>query len=129
MKKTLLSVLLTLTAMIVLGQARLGSTALEIKSEFRGKKYKLKDGHDNDGNYYITIETKRATVAYFFNSDLICTQTLIIPNSQGALNFYVERYNRQYVIESPTKWKMYSKAGIAEIELFFTDDGCFFVWE
>ena len=55
--------------------------------------------------------------------------TAVIPDNQGALNFYVELYNKQYVIVSPTKWKMYSKGGIANIQLIYPDsDGYCFIW-
>jgi len=54
---------------------------------------------------------------------------LYIPNSQEALNAYVEKYNKLYVIVSSTKWKMYSKDGISNIDLIYLDGGgCYFQW-
>ena len=130
MRRTLLTILFAITSVIAFGQAWLGSSAADIKSEFWESKYKLKSGYDSDGDYYITIETERATVMYYFNSDKICTTSVIAPDNQGALNFYVEMYNKQYVIISSTKWKMYSKEGIANIELVYPDGGgYFFVWK
>lgn len=75
---------------IAFSQARLGSTVSDIKSEFWESRYKLKSGYDKDGDYYINIETERANVLYYFDSDIICTSTVIAPYNQGALNFYVE---------------------------------------
>lgn len=129
MKRTLLTILFAITSVIVFGQARLGSTVSDIKSEFWESTYKQKSGYDEDGDYYITIETERATVTYYFNSDKVCVLTAIIPNNQGDLNFYVEMYNKQYVIVSSTQWKMYSNNGIANIQLIYPQGGgYYFLW-
>ena len=130
MKRTILTILFGITSVIVLGQARLGSTASEIKSEFWESSYKQKSGYDKEGDYYITIETGRATVMYYFDTDKVCIATVIVPDNQGALNFYVELYNERYVIVSSTQWKMYSKGGISNIELVYPEDGgYFFIWK
>ncbi|MBS1632917.1 MAG: hypothetical protein JST10_10135 [Bacteroidetes bacterium] len=129
MKRTLLAILFAITSSIVFGQARLGSSASDIKSEFWESHYKLKSGYDKDGDYYITIVTERATVTYYFNSDKVCYLTAIIPDNQGALNFYVELYNKQYVIVSSKQWKMYSENGIANIKLIYPEGGgYYFLW-
>jgi len=129
MKRTLLTILFAITSIVAFGQARLGTSATDIRSEFSESSYNLKSGYDDDGDYYITVETERATVIYCFNSDKICYLTLISPDNQGALNFYVELYNKQYVIISATEWKMYSESGIAKIELVYPESGGFyFLW-
>ncbi len=129
MKRTLLTILFAITSIIAFGQARLGTSATDIRSEFSESSYNLKSGYDDDGDYYITVETERATVIYYFNSDKICYLTLIAPDNQGALNFYVELYNKQYVIISAKEWKMYSENGIAKIELVYPESGGFyFLW-
>ena len=129
MKKILLIIALIFTTIVAFSQARLGSSATEIKSEFSGSHYKLIGDYTNDKTYYIGITTERATVLYYFNSDMICNRTLIVPNNQGALNYYVELYNKHYVIINSTRWKMYSAGGIANIELFYPQDGGYcFVW-
>lgn len=129
MKKTLLTILFGITNLVIFGQARLGSTATEIKTEYWESSYNLKSGYTDDYVYYITITLVNAKVMYFFNSDKVCILTSIIPNNQGALNFFVELYNKQYVIISNTEWKMYSNNGIAKINLIYTDDGdYYFMW-
>lgn len=129
MKRTLLTILFAITTVIVFGQARLGSTASEVKSEFWETSYNQKSGYDKDGDYYITITTERATVTYYFNSDKVCYLTAIIPDNQGALNFYVELYNKQYVIVSSKQWKMYADKGIANIKLIYPEGGgYYFLW-
>lgn len=126
MKRTLLTILFAITSIIAFGQARLGTSATDIRSEFSESSYNLKSGYDDDSDYYITVKTERATVVYYFNSDKICYLTLIGPDNQGALNFYVELYNKQYVIVSAKEWKMYSENGIAKIELVYPESGSFF---
>lgn len=129
MKKTILSIAILCMALNVFSQARLGSPASEIKSEFWESSYNLKSGYTDDGIYFICIETKRASVVYYFDDNKICNLCAIVPDNQGALNYYVELYNSQYVIVSSTKWKMYSNGGIAYIELKFPEDGGFyFMW-
>jgi len=129
MKRTLLTILFAITSVIVFGQARLGSTATAVKSEFWESSYNLKSGYDKDGDYYIMITTELATVIYYFNSEKVCYLTAIIPVNQGALNFYVELYNKQYVIINSKQWKMYSDNGIANIKLIYPEGGgYYFLW-
>jgi hypothetical protein len=129
MKKIGLMFLLTLVSVIAFGQARLGYTFTDIKSEFGASKYNLEQGYREGIGYYIGVEMQNINVLYCFNSQKICTLTLIVPNTIGALNYLVEQYNSQYVIVSSTKWKQYSKNGIADIKLQYNDDGsCYFLW-
>lgn len=129
MKKALLTILFGLASIVIFGQVRLGSSVTEIKKEFWESSYKLKGGYTDDNLYYISIETERASVIYYFNSDKVCTLCAILPDNQGQLNYYVELYNNQYVIVSPTQWKMYSNNGIANINLVYPDEGGYvFIW-
>ena len=130
MKKIILTSIFVVTSYIVFGQARLGYSEAEIKTEFSNSRYKLTSDYNEDGIYYITIETERAIVSYLFNSDKICKASFILPNNDGALNFYVEMYNKEYVILSPTNWKVYSSQGISDIELIYPENGgTFFLWK
>lgn len=127
--KTLMTLLFTTAVTFTFAQARLGSSAADIQQEFRDREYQQESGYDNDGDYYISIQTEKASVFYYFNSERICYLTVIIPNDQGALNFYVELYNSRYVILSSTRWKMYADNGIADIELVYPKTGgYFFMW-
>jgi len=110
-------------------QARLGSTSAAIRSEFAASEYHLKSGYLEDGTLYITIEVARASVIYYFNKNLFCIMTLIAPDDQGALNYYVELYNKTYVVISAKQWRAYLEEGIADIELVYPDGGGFyFIW-
>ncbi|MCB0695036.1 MAG: hypothetical protein H6546_03810 [Chitinophagales bacterium] len=110
------------------GQARLGSSAQDIRSEFSSPEYELESEYTENGAYVIKLTIGRYSVAHLFNNDRICVATLVFPESQGALNALVEQYNDQYVIVSPTEWKMYSKGGIANVRLIIEEDGYYFAW-
>lgn len=130
MKKTILTIMFSITSCILFGQARNGNSAADISAEFSERIYDLKSGLTKDGDYYILIKTERASVLYNFDSDKVCTTTVIVPENDGALNFYVEMYNKQYVIISPTSWKMYSSQGILDIELVYPEGGgTYFIWK
>ena len=108
-------------------QARLGTAASDIRNEF--SHLKMSSGNTDDGDYYLKVTMERSTVIYYFTSKYICYLTMIIPDDQGMLNWYVEHYNNNYVIINSRKWKMYSANGISNIELLFTDEGlCYFMW-
>jgi hypothetical protein len=54
---------------------------------------------------------------------------MIIPRSQGDLNYLVELYNKQYVIVNSTSWRMYTnEGGIATVDLMTSNDNVVFVW-
>lgn len=130
MKKTILTTMLIITSLIVFGQARIGSSVADIKSEFSASRYNLKSDYDKDGNYYIIIKTERAVVLYTFNSNNLCNVSFIVPDDEGTLNFYAELYNKQYVIISTSEWNVYTKEGTGKIELVHPEDGKpFFVWQ
>lgn len=129
MKRLLLPLLLLAACTTSLSQSRLGSKAYEVKSEFSAYKYKMFDGYDKDNDYYVRVNLELGVVYYYFDENKVCNMTNIIPKSQSAINFYVERYNKDYVPTSNTTWRMYSTDGIADIKLIYLKDGgCFFSW-
>ncbi len=129
MKKTILFLVFIILSINGIAQARLNSTLSEVREEFSDWRYNLKSGYDSDGDFYISIETERATVIYYFDDSNLCYATIIIPDDQGALNMYAELYNSRYVIISNTQWRMYGENGIAEIELVYSDNGTYyFLW-
>lgn len=130
MKKGIILVILAAMNLAIYAQSRLGSSFNEIKNEFSDAKYNLKTDKTDDGVLYILIETTKTSVVHYFDSDLICTVSVILPDDQGTLNYIVEEYNKQYVIVSKKKWRMYTNDGIAEIELIFSEDNnTYFVWK
>jgi len=128
-KETIIAIVLILLSIHVFSQARLNSTASEIREEFSDAQYNLTSGFDDDGDYYISLKTEHSNVIHYFNDNYLCYVTIIIPNDQGALNMFVELYNSRYVIISDVKWKMYTSTGLADIELIFGENGgYYFLW-
>ena len=109
---------------INLAQARIGSTSNEIISEFREKG--IQWGRADDGSRYLWYEAGNFTVAYYLNENSYCYLTLVVPHNQGALNFFCEKYNKEAVIISETKWKLYTASGVMDIELIYADDGGYY---
>jgi len=131
MKKILLFIaLFTITIMASNAQARIGFTSSDIKKEFANPKYNLITGYTDDNIYYITITNQRALVIYYFNTYQICDLVIIVPKTQGDLNFYVETYNKQYVINSNNTWTAYLSDGILHVKLTYLEDGGYvFTWK
>lgn len=113
----------TLSA-ISLAQARIGSSSSDILSEFRDKG--IQWARTDDGSRYLWFEASNVTVAYYFDEKSYCHLTVIVPHNQGALNFYCEKYNKEAVIISETRWKLYTANGVMDIELVYADDGGYY---
>jgi hypothetical protein len=127
MKKLILLVLF-LIPLFGISQARLGLSLNEIYQEFLP--YTPKFEYPSDGPSFMHFQTERAIVMYYFDLNNICILTAIAPSTQGDLNYYVEQYNRQYVVVSPTNWKMYSENGaISDIDLVNNNGTTFFIWK
>ncbi len=129
MKNKILILVFIMSSFLSIGQSRLGTSSSEIKTEFSDPEYNLETGYTDEGSYFVSITINEATVNYYFDENKICNICIISPKNQGQLNYYVEKYNKQYVIISSTEWKMYSEYGISEIKLIFPDEGGFlFLW-
>jgi hypothetical protein len=135
MKKMMFLLFLLIFSSHLSSQSRLGSSFKEIKDEFSDDaSVKLTEKYfteAKEGRYikYLEVVIDNATVVYIFNTSLICYGTYIVPANQGALNYYVELYNKRYVIISPTNWRMYHSSGYTEVELFFDEnDLYYFLW-
>lgn len=129
MKKLLLLILILLSN-ICIAQSRVGSTEEEIKAEFWTDKYKAMSSYTDNKTYYISVKLERSLVIYYFTEKKVCYMTAIFPDTDGDLNAYVEYYNKQYVIISPTRWKMYNNNGFCNIELTYLEKSppCF-IWK
>jgi hypothetical protein len=108
-------------------QARIGSSLGDIYSEFSDDSPSFKDLEG--GRKSMRAITDRGVVDFVFNTEQICVMTLILPSSQGNLNYYVETYNSRYVIISSKEWRMYASDGaIARITMETYEDKTFFMW-
>lgn len=129
MKKFILLAVFAIALQQVSGQERLGKSASDIRKEYAAAAYNLQTGFDDDGDYYLSVEVERAIVFYYFKSvNDPCYVTVIYPKRQGDLNYYVEQYNKSYVIISATSWRKYSVGGYSNIVLKYDGDYSWFVF-
>ena len=127
MKKLILSLFLLLTVALTNAQSRVGSEYTDIYSEFENKNPEVH--FTDEGQLFLSIDMITGNVLYYFDSDKICTETVIFPKDDDAVNFYVERFNKHYVIISPTSWRMYSNGTYADITLVYFQQRNFIVFK
>lgn len=121
-------ILLVLLAMVtpVFSQARLGRNIFAIKSEYSEYTVTEQKLEDND---MLLIEFPRTFVKHVFDDGGSCILSLIIPKDSPAVQYYVEKYNKELVIISPIEWRFYAGGAIAQIKLITTDDNSImFLW-
>ena len=128
MKKVLLFVtILTLTSTLFC-QARIGYTREQIMNEFYY--WSFDSGISNDGSSKIsTTSYDRGYLIYYFDSYGYCNFCVLAPNTTGDLNYFVQKYNKECVIISETSWKAYTKNGIIDIQLVYTENSVFFIYK
>lgn len=105
-------------------QARVGYKSTDIMAEFRDKGIKMDVA--NDGTRYLWYADNVVTVAYYLDNNYVCESTVIIPVNQGTLNYYCEKFNKEAVIISDTKWKLYTANGIMYINLIYDKEGGYY---
>lgn len=116
--KNLLILICLLYSNIIISQVRLNYSKTEILSEFSDSKFKLEE-FKYEGLDAVTIFTESVNLLYLFNYNKICKISILIPHTQSDLKYFIELYNREYIIISDTTWKMYSENGVATIELIY----------
>jgi hypothetical protein len=108
-------------------QVRLNYSKSEIVSEFSEYKFRIQE-FEYEGLDAVTIFTERVNLLYLFNSNNICKVSILIPHTQQDLKYFIEEYNREYVVMSDTEWKMYSNGNVSTIELIYTQGKQAFRW-
>lgn len=105
--KSLLLICFVLLSIETYSQAKLLHTEQQIREDF--KEYKFTTSIANEDGYYsLSINDDSMMIFYYFNSNKVCYATIIIPMDEQTLKYYIERYNKDYVTLSSTKWKRYS---------------------
>ena len=92
MKRYLILLVLLAMATSVFSQARLGRSIFEIKSEYTDNSVTEQKLGDND---MLLIDLSRAYVKHVFDDQGDCILSLIIPKDSPAVQFYVEKYNKE----------------------------------
>jgi len=125
MKKTLTTLLL-IAFLSAKSQTRIGSTEYEIRSEFYEKTFQT--FYTKSGNKVIYWRDYDKEVSYGFDNSGYCTLSMIQPLKQGLLNYYVEKFNKDYVIVDETHWKWYNNSSIINISLFQEGSYSYFIF-
>lgn len=123
----ILILLLTLFTLQTHAQMMIGYKVQEIRTKYSDKE--IESGYTKNNVFYLNFETDIAHVVHYFNDEGFSYYGLLLPKSQSQINFYVELYNKNYVILDNTHWQMYNGNGIASIELIFDDGVAVFIWK
>ena len=125
MKKTLTALLL-IAFLSAKSQTRIGYTESQIRSEFYEKTFQTL--YTQNGNKVIYWRDYDKEVSYGFDNSGLCTVSMIQPFKQGLLNYYVEKFNKDYVIVDETHWKWYNNSSIVYIRLSQEGSYSFFIF-
>jgi hypothetical protein len=127
MKKLVIMLVLLSIVAPAFSQARLGRSFYEINQEYE-KNYSVVIDKFKD-NIVLNIDMDRAVIKHLFDSNDICILSMIAPKNNIDVQYYVERYNKELVIMSPTEWRFYVGNSIAKVSLETLDDNSIvFFW-
>lgn len=127
MKKLVIMLVLLSIVAPAFSQARLGRNFYEVYQEYAENYSVTKDKFE--GNNVLTIEMNRAFIKHLFDSNNNCILSMIVPKNTIDVQYYVERYNKELVIMSPTEWRFYVGNAIAKVSLETTNDNSIvFIW-
>lgn len=117
--------LLFILTTFAFGQARVRWKEQAIRNDFPARTFD--HGYTDKGVKWISFDKEIASTIYYFDDNGTCNLCAVFPHTQKILNGLVEKYNKEYVIVSDTKWKMYSGNGNMYIELKLKDEGYYFI--
>jgi hypothetical protein len=127
MKKLVIMLVLLSIVAPAFSQARLGRSFYEINQEYE-ENYSVVIDKFKD-NIVLNIDMDRAVIKHLFDNNDICILSMIAPKSNIDVQYYVERYNKELVIMSPTEWRFYVGNSIAKVSLETLDDNSIvFFW-
>jgi hypothetical protein len=128
MKKIMFSLVFILLNTFVFSQARIGYSELQIRNEFYYCKFDT--NYNEKGQKYIgTGDFEKYFIIYYFDENNICYACTLMPKTTGYLNYFVEKYNNDFVIISNTQWKFYNENGIMFVTLIFGSEITYFLFE
>lgn len=95
-----LTVIFLFVCGVLFSQEKLEENFKKVKTTWNGSKYEYTTGYFNlqtgESVKFIKVKNDRADLYYIFEKGDICIQTIVIPFSEGDLNFYCEDYNVKY---------------------------------
>jgi hypothetical protein len=109
-------------------QARLGSMKSEIYNEFIELAPHI--SLMPDGSEYLVLHNENYMTLHYFDVADICTTSIIYPKTVEAENALVERYDSNYVLTEPGKWRRYtSNERYDVVKRITVNQVTFFKWD
>lgn len=108
------------------GQAMIGYNMSEVKENYPDKKWSYGMWDEEQKLQTMSFEDESVIVIYFFNDAFLCFTTTITPKTQGALQGWIENYNKKYVVVDDTNWKFYNPNGILKCTLEKTEKNLYY---
>jgi hypothetical protein len=125
--KHLLLLLTLVVSLCANSQVRIASPKEQIKAEF-GYLY-IEDHMVSDSVDAITFQTRKSVVTHLFNEAGISYCAFLTPLGDAELKYYIERYNSQYIVLSPTQWRLYANDQYVDITLTTSNSKHLFIWQ
>ena len=122
--KKLILILTILISFISNSQSRIGFSYNEIRDEF-SEHYTYTTGYRDNLGKFLEFEIPGAVTTYYFNEDNVCNLVTLLPNSKGDLHYFIEEYNKKYVVVSKVEWRVYTDGYIINITLEYVKDGVY----
>lgn len=116
MKKLILAVLITLTALSTKSQIYLGVTAERYKSLLYRDNIQYKSSYEN-GDYYLTFTVNNVSYATAFQQGGYSHMIVAMPKTRGTLNALIERYNTEAVVNDEGSWTLYLGGSNSPIDI------------
>lgn len=122
--KKLILILTILISFMSNSQSRLGYSYTEVKNEFSDQ-YTFTTGYRDELGKFLEFEIPGGMVTYYFNDESVCYFVTLVPESKGDLHFFIEEYNKKYVITSRTSWLIYTDGYEVKINLEYLKNGIY----
>ena len=108
-------------------QVRMATPKEDIKKEF--SYLKIEDHIITDSVDAITFQTRNSAVTHLFDEEGLSYCAFLTPFGDEELKYYIERYNREYIVISPTQWRVYYKDQYVDITLTEANNTSLFIWQ
>ena len=127
MKKLLF--ILLLIPILSFSQAKIGYTKSALIKELTSHGYEVREIEHNSNHISLIVQIDTLVIVSHSIIDDFSYSSIIIPKDKSVINYYIKRYNEEYVPTAHNKWLAYLQHYICEIELVYDEDlGYVIVW-
>lgn len=117
MIKNLFIIVALMITLVANSQARLLNSAQDIFDEFKDDN--IVYGYDSNNQLYLLFyPDPNVSVRYFFDTDSVCTSTLICTQTQEMTDFIIGNYIRKGYLKVDDGWLMRDNDVIFQIDHF-----------